>query len=435
MSQGSVRSIRDLVVVVQFDDDGPEIGELLKVQNKTASPLLVDHLSSDGLAVCLNLTGELNIQKGMTVERTERGIEIPLGKATIGRVFDALGRPLDNQPLPDAKQLHYKNILQASAAANSFKPAKLEILETGIKVIDFFAPFIKGRKIGIVGGAGVGKTVLTMEIIHNVAKADQGLSFFAGIGERIREGQELFDTFKEHQLLPNTCLYFGQMDQNPTLRALVAISAVAAAEYFRDETGKDILFFADNMFRYVQARNEIATILGQTPSEGGYQPTIFSDIKSLQDRLSSTDKGSITAVETVYVPADDLSDPAVQMIQQELDGVIVLSRKVAEQGIRPAVDLLRTTSSLLSSEVVGQRHYDLSVRVQALMQKYESLKTIIAIVGESELSAADRDDFAKAKKLIEFFSQVAYVTEEQTGKKGQYVSREDTLKGVEVILG
>ncbi len=434
MSIGNVRSIRDLIVLVQFDDEGPEIGELLKVQNKTGSLLLVDHLGNEGLAVCLNLLGELNIQKGLPVERTERGIEVPVGTATIGRLFDAMGRPIDGQPLPDATQLHFKNIFQIPPPLTSFKAAKSEVLETGIKVLDFFTPFVKGRKIGIVGGAGVGKTVLITELVHNVAKAGSGLSFFTGIGERIREGQELYDTFKERQLLPNTCLYFGQMDQNPAQRVLVAISAVAAAEYFRDELGKDILFFADNMFRYVQARNEIATILAQTPSEGGYEPTIFSDIKTLQDRLSSTDRGSITAVETIYVPADDLSDPAVQMIGQELDSVIVLSRKVAEQGIRPSVDLLRSNSSLLSTEIVGQRHYDLSVRVQALLQKYESLKAIIAIVGESELSPADRADFARAKKLITFFSQPMFVTEALTGKKGEHVGREDMLKGVEAIL-
>jgi F-type H+-transporting ATPase subunit beta len=230
-------------------------------------------------------------------------------------------------------------------------------------------------------------------------------------------------------------MYFGQMDQNPVQRMLIALSSVAGAEHMRDEQKKDILFFADNMYRYVQARNELATILGQIPNEGGYEATIFSDVKLLQDRLSSNENGSITSIQTIYVPADDLSDPAVQMIQHELDGTIVLSRKVAEQGIRPAVDLIRTTSSLLSPDIVGDRHYNLSVQVQALLQKHESLKNIIAIIGESELSPTDRSDFAKAKKLIEYFSQNMFVSELFTNKKGEFSSREQTLKGIEEILG
>lgn len=229
-------------------------------------------------------------------------------------------------------------------------------------------------------------------------------------------------------------MFFGQMNENPVERSLVGLASATLAEYFRDEESKDILFFADNMYRFVQAKNELATILDEMPSEGGYQATIFSDVKILQDRLSSNEKGSITSVQTIYVPADDLSDPAVQAIQRELDAVIVLSRKVAEQGIRPAVDLIRTSSSLLSEDIVGKRHYDLSVKVQSLLQKYESLKTIIAIIGENELSPADRADFAKAKNLITFFSQTMFVTEYLNGLKGEYFSREDTLKGVEAIL-
>ena len=235
-------------------------------------------------------------------------------------------------------------------------------------------------------------------------------------------------------MLKNTVMFFGQMNENPVQRALVAISAVALAEYFRDEKHKDILFFADNMYRYVQARNEISSIMDEVPSEGGYEPTIFSDVKTLQDRLSSNEKGSITAVQTIYVPADDLSDPAVQAIQHELDSTIVLSRAVAEQGIRPSVDLSKTSSSLLSPDIVGEQHYVLSVQVQELLQKYESLKSIIAIIGESELSPTDRSGYAKAKKLIQYFSQNMFVTEDLTGLKGEYVSRADMLKGVEEII-
>lgn len=433
MTTGSIRSIRDLVITVQFEDD-PEIGEILVARSPTKGLLLVDHLIENNLAVCLNVLGDSMLTKNMVVERTGRGIEVPVGSKTVGRIFDALGRPLDGLPAADPKTMIYKNIMKIPPRGMSFKSDKPEILETGIKVIDFFTPFVKGRKMGIIGGAGVGKTVLTMELINNVAKSGKGLSFFTGIGERIREGHELYETLKDSDLLKSTIMYFGQMDQNPVQRVLVSLSAVAAAEYIRDVEKKDILFFADNVYRYVQARNELSTILEQIPNEGGYEPTIFSDVKMLQDRLSSNENGSITAVETIYVPADDLSDPAVQMIQHELDGTIVLSRKVAEQGIRPSVDLIHTSSSLLTTEIVGTRHYDLSVEVQALLQKHESLKSIIAIIGENELSPVDRADFARASKLIKFFSQNMFVTESLTGKKGEYLSREETLKGVEDIL-
>ncbi len=433
MSAGIVRSIKDLILTVQFDDDGPDIGEVVEVDNPKKSQLLVSYLEHDGNAICLNLRNDKSIAKNMAVNRTGHGIEVPVGEKTVGRIFDALGGPLDGQP-PAGDDVPRKNIMKLPPRGTSFKVAKPEILETGIKVIDFFTPFVKGRKMGIIGGAGVGKTVLTMELINNIAQSGGGLSFFTGIGERIREGHELYETLKENDLLKNTCMFFGQMNENPVQRALVGISSVAGAEYFRDEYKKDILFFADNMYRYIQARNELSTILGQIPNEGGYEPSIFSDVKVLQDRLSSNESGSITAIQTIYVPADDLSDPAVQMIQHELDGIIVLSRKVAEQGIRPAVDLILTTSSLLSPDVVGQRHYDLSVKVQGLLQKYESLKSIIAIIGENELSPADRSDFAKAKQLIQFFSQHMFVTTRLNGIPGEFFKRDQTLDGIEAIV-
>lgn len=332
------------------------------------------------------------------------------------------------------EDLATRDILKLPPKSTNFAVKAPEILETGIKVIDFLTPFVKGRKIGIIGGAGVGKTVLTMELINNIAKSGSGLSFFTGIGERIREGHELYETLRDADLLKNTCMFFGQMNENPIQRALVGVSSVALAEYFRDEQNKDILFFADNMYRYIQARNELTTILKQIPNEGGYQPTIFSDIKVLQDRLSSNENGSITSVQTIYVPADDISDPAVQMIQHELDAIIVLSRAVAEQGIRPAVDLTRTTSSLLTPEVVGDRHYMLSVQVQGLLQKYQSLKNIIAIIGENELSPSDRADYAKAKKLIQNFSQSMFVTEKLNGIPGEFSTREQTLASIEEII-
>jgi F-type H+-transporting ATPase subunit beta len=434
MSAGVVISIKDLVVRAQFDDDAPSIGELVVVDNGRNTKLLVDHLEPGGVAMCLNVRTERFIQRGMSVQRTGKGIEIPTGDVTIGRIFDALGEPLDGLESVSPEGIVFKDIMKLPAKSTEFKIQKPEILETGIKVIDFFTPFVKGRKIGIIGGAGVGKTVTTMELINNIANTGGGLSFFAGIGERIREGHELWDTLRENDLLKNTCMFFGQMNENPVQRSLIGISATALAEYFRDDRGKDILFFADNMYRYIQARNELATILDQVPNEGGYEPTIFSDVKTLQDRLTSNEKGSITSVQTIYVPADDLSDPAVQMIQHELDSIIVLSRKVAEQGIRPAVDLNKTTSSLLTPMIVGERHYVLSVQVQALLQKYESLKSIIAIIGENELSPADRADYAKAKKLIANFTQNMHVMTKHNGIPGDFFTREQTLQSIEEII-
>lgn len=434
MSTGSVVSIKELIVRARFDDESPSVGELLVVDNGFNTKLLVDHLEPEGIAMCLNIRSDRRIQRGMAVNRTNKGIEIPVGEATIGRILDAIGDPLDGlAPITD-EEVQFKDILKIPTRSSEFKVAKPEILETGIKVIDFFTPFVKGRKIGIIGGAGVGKTVLTMELINNIAKSNGSLSFFAGIGERIREGHELWDTLRADDLLKNTCMFFGQMNENPVQRSLIGIAATAGAEYFRDEKHQDILFFADNMYRYVQARNELSTILDQIPNEGGYEPTIFSDIKILQDRLSSNENGSITSVQTIYVPADDLSDPAVQFIQHEMDSIIVLSRKVAEQGVRPAVDLNKTSSSLLTPDIVGDRHYLMSVQVQALLQKYESLKSIIAIIGENELSAADRSDYAKAKKLIANFTQNMNVMTKHNGVPGDFFTREQTLQSIEEII-
>ncbi|HEX8226804.1 MAG TPA: F0F1 ATP synthase subunit beta [Candidatus Saccharimonadales bacterium] len=437
MNKGIIRSVKGLVVGVEFDDDYPAIAEVLLADDGQDSPLMVDHITAQGKVVCLNVRGVMTLQKNMAAVRTGKSIEIPVGPELIGRVVDANGRPIDGRPpvvAEKGKTLQYRSIFKNPERSTAMKVAKPEILETGIKVIDFFTPFVKGRKIGIIGGAGVGKTVLTMELINNVSRSGAGMAFFAGIGERIREGHELFQTLGENDLLKNTCMFFGQMDQNPVQRALIAISAVTLAEYFRDEHKKDILFFADNMYRYIQARNELSTILDQIPAEGGYEPTLFSDVKLLQDRLSSNENGSITAVQTIYVPADDLSDPAVQMIQHELDGTLVLSRKVAEQGIRPSVDLLKTTSSLLSPDIVGERHYLLSVRVQALLQKYESLKGIIAIIGENELSPEDRKDFAKARELVDYFRQKMFVMEKLNGIPGEFITRDQMLSKIEEII-
>lgn len=431
---GVITAVKDLIVHIQFDSDPPDMNELVMAENQNKTQLLVDHIDPGGIAVCLNVRTDRSLIKGTLINRTHKGIEIPVGDPTIGRIMDALGGSLDGQPAISGDDVVRKDILKVPNRSTNFKVSKPEILETGIKVIDFFTPFVKGRKIGIIGGAGVGKTVLTMELINNIAKSGTGLSLFAGIGERIREGHELWQTLQENDLLKNTAMLFGQMNENPVQRSLIGISATALAEHFRDEQHKDVLFFADNMYRYVQAKNEVATILDQVPSEGGYEPTIFSDVKILQDRLSSNENGSITSVQTIYVPADDVSDPAVQFIQHEMDSIIVLSRKVAEQGIRPAVDLTQTTSSLLTPDIVGERHYLLSVQVQSLLQKYESLKGIIAIIGENELSPGDRADYAKAKKLIANFTQDMHVMTKHNGIPGQFFSREETLKSIEEIV-
>jgi F-type H+-transporting ATPase subunit beta len=431
---GQVVAISQLIVKVRFDDDLPELNELVEVGNPNRSKLLVNHIDLDNVAVCLNLSNDNSIQKHMPAKRLKGGIAVPVGPKTIGRVFNAFGQTIDGGVKIAGDDIVYKNILDIPPPVSNFNVKDPEILETGIKVIDFFTPFVKGRKIGVIGGAGVGKTVLIMELINNVAKKQTGLPFFTGIGERVREGHELYTTLKENDLLKETCMFYGQMNESPVSRTLVGYAAATLAEYFRDEQKKDVLFFVDNMYRYIQAKNELSTILDQIPGEGGYEPTIFSDVKILQDRLSSNDNGSITSVQSIYVPADDLSDPAVQMIQHELDATIVLSRTVADKGIRPAVDLNRTTSSLLTPEIVGDRHYLLSIQVQQILEKYESLKSIIAIIGENELSIADRADYNKAKKLIDNFTQTMFVMERATDKKGEYFTIDQTLQSVEEII-
>ncbi len=436
--KGVVRTLKGLVIKVQFDEGMPDLNEMLYVDNEKKSPLLVSSLVHGDTAVCLNIGGDYSVQKGDSVTRSGRSLEIPVGEAMIGRVWDAMARPIDGKPQLDQEVLDKmpkRPIFSPAFQETSLENRSDDVLATGLKVLDFFTPFVKGRKIGIVGGAGVGKTVLTMEIINNVAEGSGAISMFAGIGERIREGHELYKTLGDNDLLKTTAMFFGQMNENPVQRSLIGLAAITLAEYFRDDQKKDVLLFADNMYRYIQAKNEVSTIIDQTPAEGGYQPTVFSDVKTFQDRLASNANGSITALQTIYVPADDLSDPAVQMIQHELDSTIVLSRAVAAQGIRPAVDILASKSSLLTPEVVGERHYELANRATAILQKYESLKGIIAIIGESELSADDRDDYNKAKELIEFFKQRFNVMEKVTGVPGEHMTREDTLNGVEAIVG
>lgn len=432
---GIITTLRGLTVEVQIVGARPENKELLSVEGYPEVFLEVNFFRGSR-AVCLNLNNNSVVRCGQKINRTHTKVSVPVGPATMGRVFNALGEPLDKgEVITEGRR-----VISEPTGTKSYRSStKLELLETGLKVIDFLTPFVKGRKIGVIGGAGVGKTVLTMEMIHNVTQSKGGeesksLSIYCGVGERIREGNELYETLRDTDVLKNTVMFFGQMDATPAIRSMVGPAAATAAEYFRDEEKRDILFFVDNIYRHVQAMTELSTNLGLIPSEGGYSPMVFSDLRRLQDRLASTEHGTITSVQAIYVPADDLSDPAVQAISQQLDSVLVLDRSIAETGIRPAVNLLKTTSSLLTPEIVGQRHYELAGRVQAIMQKYDSLKNIIAIVGENELSPSDRADYQNAKKLIQFFSQDFAVAEKFSGKPGEYFTLEQTLSGIEEIL-
>ncbi len=429
---GKIRSINNLTTEVIWVGDKPAPRDLLRLADDPTILFEVQSFNESSHAICINLGASPKAVRGAILEPVGDTITVPVGKSSLGRLFNALGQPTDG--LADLSKEPRRSIYKPTHPTQTIKPLKPEILETGIKVIDFFTPFVKGRKIGIVGGAGVGKTVLMMELIHNVAKDGTSLSFFAGIGERIREGHELYETLQENKIMDKSVMFYGQMNESAALRSKVGLAAVTLAEYFRDEENRNILFFIDNIYRHLQAGNELSTSLGQIPSEGGYQATLFSDLKQLEDRLFSNEHGSITSVQTIYIPADDLSDPAVQEISAQLDSTIVLSRAVAESGVRPAVDLIHTTSSLLTPEIVGDRHYLLATTVQAIMQKYESLKNIIAIIGESELSQVDRIDYQKAKKLIQFFAQDFHVSEPLTGKPGLYVSLPDNLKQLEEIL-
>lgn len=430
---GHIVSIRGLIVEIAFAGEGrPALREVMTIENHPEILLEIQSFTEHRDAICIAFTSSSLVKRGAKVVATGTTISVPTGAKSLGRLFNAVGIPADNGEVlgPDVP----RRSVYTNASSTQHFDNKDELLETGIKVIDFFTPFVKGRKIGIIGGAGVGKTVLIMELIHNIGKDPSKLAFFAGIGERIREGHELYETLQEREMLGSTVMFYGQMNENPAMRAMVGITATTLAEYYRDEEKRDILFFVDNVYRHIQAGNELSTMMGQIPSEGGYQATIFSDLKRFQDRLYSNANGSITAVQTIYVPADDLTDPAVQEISSQIDSVIVLSRAVAEAGIRPAVDLIRTSSSLVTPEIVGERHYLLVTQVQAIMQKYDSLKNIIAIIGENELSPQDRADYQKAKKLIEFFAQSMFVTEHLNGIPGVYFSREQTLSGVEEIL-
>ena len=433
MIQGTIIRVAGPVVDVQFTAGKlPALQEALTVTAEgTERTMEVTQHVNETTVRCIMLSASEGLGKGMTVTATGHGLTAPVGEATLGRMFDPLGRPIDGKgPVDDVP--HWPIHRKAPSFAEQ-KPAT-EILETGIKVIDLLAPYAKGGKIGLFGGAGVGKTVLIQELIHNVATEHGGYSIFTGVGERSREGCDLWGEMNESGVLNKTALVFGQMNEPPGARMRVAETGLTMAEYFREETHKDVLLFIDNIFRFVQAGSEVSALMGRMPSAVGYQPTLANELGALQERITSTRKGSITSVQAVYVPADDLTDPAPATTFTHLDATTVLSRDIASQGIYPAVDPLDSTSRILSPEVVGQEHYEIARAVQKVLQRYKELQDIIAIMGMDELSEEDKRTVSRARKVQRFLSQSFHVAEQFTGMPGQYVPLKETLRGFKMIL-
>ncbi|MCD8121712.1 MAG: F0F1 ATP synthase subunit beta [Clostridiales bacterium] len=385
----------------------------------------------DDVVRCIAMNSTDGLVRGTDAVDTGGPITVPVGEECLGRVFNLLGEVVDEQPAPEAKE---RWAIHRPAPAYEDQMPATEILETGIKVVDLICPYAKGGKIGLFGGAGVGKTVLIMELIHNVATAHGGLSVFTGVGERTREGNDLYGEMKESGVINKTALVYGQMNEPPGARMRVGLSGLTMAEYFRDVQHQDVLLFIDNIFRFTQAGSEVSALLGRMPSAVGYQPTLATDMGSLQERITSTRKGSITSVQAVYVPADDLTDPAPATTFTHLDATTVLSRDIASQGIYPAVDPLDSTSRILSPQVVGQEHYEIARAVQRVLQRYNELQDIIAIMGMDELSEEDKLTVSRARKVQRFLSQSFSVAEQFTGMPGQYVPLKDTLKGFKKIL-
>lgn len=431
MSQGTISQVIGVVVDVTFPQELPEIHHALTVEHeKEVLTLEVQqHLSADTVrTVALGATEGL--RRGMSVTDTGDQIKIPVGKETLGRIFDVTGKAIDNKETPKTKDRYP---IHRPAPAFEEQETKTEILETGIKVIDLIAPIVKGGKVGLFGGAGVGKTVIIQELIRNIAAEHGGYSVFAGVGERTREGKDLYVEMSESGVIDKTSMVFGQMNEPPGSRLRVALTGLTQAEYFRDQ-GQDVLFFVDNIFRFTQAGSEVSALLGRMPSAVGYQPTLATEMGQLQERITSTKTGSITSVQAVYVPADDLTDPAPATTFAHLDSTIVLSRGLSELGIYPAVDPLDSSSTILDPAIVGDDHYEVARGVQQVLQRYKDLQDIIAILGMEELSADDKQTVARARKIQRFLSQPFFVAEQFTGRPGQYVSREDTVKGFKAIL-
>ena len=385
----------------------------------------------DDVVRCIAMSSTDGMSRGMEAVDTGKGITVPVGPETLGRIFNLLGEAQDNGPqLTEAR----RECIHKAPPAYTEQESTAEILETGIKVVDLIAPYAKGGKIGLFGGAGVGKTVLIMELIHNIAKEHGGISVFTGVGERTREGNDLYNEMKESGVLAKTALVYGQMNEPPGARMRVGLSGLTMAEYFRDEEGQDVLLFIDNIFRFTQAGSEVSALLGRMPSAVGYQPTLATEMGALQERITSTKRGSITSVQAVYVPADDLTDPAPATTFAHLDATTVLSRGIASLGIYPAVDPLDSTSRLLSPDVVGIEHYEVARAVQQILQRYKELQDIIAIMGMDELSEEDKLTVSRARKIQRFLSQPFTVAEQYTGMEGRYVPVKETIRGFREIL-
>ncbi len=429
---GIIKQIIGAVVDVCFTDDLPDIYTALEAQvaGKKITLEVQQHLGSN-MVRTISMSSTDGLKRGDQVINTGHGISVPVGKETLGRILNVLGEAVDGK-----EQLTTAKRYEIHRPAPDFvdQSTKTEILETGIKVIDLICPIAKGGKVGLFGGAGVGKTVVIQEFINNIAKAHGGYSVFAGVGERTREGNDLFNEMKDAGILDKLSMVFGQMNEPPGARARVALSGLSIAEYFRDEQNQDVLFFVDNIFRFTQAGSEVSTLLGRMPSAVGYQPTLATEMGELQERITSTNKGSITSIQAVYVPADDLTDPAPATTFGHLDSSVVLSRSLAEIGIYPAVDPLESFSIILDPKIVGQEHYDVALGVQRVLQKYKDLQDIIAILGMEELSDEDKITVSRARKIQRFLSQPFSVAETFTGTPGKYVKIADTVRGFKEIL-
>ena len=430
---GVVSQVMGPVVDVRFENGQlPAIFNALTIEkgDKTLTVEVAQHIG-DNIVRCIAMASTDGLRRGTPVIDTGRTINVPVGRETLGRIFNVLGDTVDNGPEVLAKDRW--NIHRHAPDFDELSTST-EILETGIKVIDLICPYSKGGKIGLFGGAGVGKTVLIMELINNIAKQHGGLSVFTGVGERTREGNDLYNEMKQSGVLSNTALVYGQMNEPPGARMRVALSGLTMAEYFRDEENQDVLLFIDNIFRFTQAGSEVSALLGRMPSAVGYQPTLATEMGALQERITSTKRGSITSVQAVYVPADDLTDPAPATTFAHLDATTVLSRAISSQGIYPAVDPLESTSRILDAEIVGEEHYNVAREVQRVLQRYKELLDIIAIMGMDELSDADKLLVQRARKIQRFLSQPFDVSEKFTGIEGKYVPLSETIRGFKEIL-
>jgi F-type H+-transporting ATPase subunit beta len=430
--KGKISQIIGPVVDVAFEGNVPKIYNALEVKFGDKIIILeVQQQVGDDVVRTVSMDSTDGLSRGMEVYDTGAPISVPVGEKTLGRIFNVLGEAID-----DGKEVETLKKLPIHREAPSFtdQSTKVEILETGIKVIDLICPIVKGGKVGLFGGAGVGKTVVIQELIHNIAQNHGGYSVFAGVGERTREGNDLYHEMKESGVIDKVAMVFGQMNEPPGARLRVALSGLTMAEYFRDEEGKDVLLFVDNIFRFTQAGSEVSALLGRIPSAVGYQPTLATEMGNLQERITSTGKGSVTSVQAVYVPADDLTDPAPATTFGHLDSTVVLNRSLSELGIYPAVDPLDSTSTILDPNIVGEDHYEVAREVQRILQRYKDLQDIIAILGMEELSEEDKQLVARARKIQKFLSQPFFVAEQFTGRPGEYVTLADTIRSFKEIL-